>query len=144
MSTTKTMFSDVPAHLRASVLMDNCVNHEATTYLKELTPEELDIKRESLHFNLSKMFRLQEQAKDVAADFKAQIKPLSEECHILCEQVDTGKEEVTGTLFDFPDHEASIMNTYDEKGEFVSSRRLTPKEKQLRATFPLAVAGNGE
>lgn len=138
------MFSDVPSHLRQSVLLDNCVSHEETTYLKELTAEELDIKRETLHSSLSKMFRIQEEAKNVAAGFKAQIKPLSEECHILCEQVDTGKEEVTGMLFDFPDHEASIMNTFDEKGEFVSSRRLTPKEKQLRATFPLAVAGNGE
>jgi hypothetical protein len=140
----KTMFSDVPAHLRPSILRDNCVHEEATTYLKDLTQEELDIKRESLHANLSKMFRLQEEAKDVAAGFKAQIKPLSEECHLLVGQVDTGKEEVTGTLYDFPDHEASVMNTYDEKGEFVSSRRLTPKEKQLRASFPLGVAANEE
>lgn len=140
----KTMFSDVPLHLRPSVLRDNCVHEEATTYLKELTQEELDIKRETLHSSLSKMFRLQEEARDVAANFKAQIKPLSDECHILVEQVDTGKEEVTGTLYDFPDHEASIMNTVDEKGEFVSSRRLTPKEKQIRAAFPLGVAGNGE
>ena len=34
------------------------------------------------------------------------------------------------------------MNTYYEKGEFVSSRRLTPKEKQLRAAFPLGIASN--
>lgn len=141
---SKTMFSDVPIHLRPSVLMDNCVNHVSTTYLKDLTAEELDIKRETLHASLSKMFRLQEEAKDAAANFKAQIKPLSDECHLLVGQVDTGKEEMTGMLYDFPDHEASIMNTFDEKGEFVSSRRLTPKEKQLRAAFPLAVAGSGE
>lgn len=140
----KTMFADVPIHLRRSVLIDNCVHHEEATYLKDLTPEELDIKRETLHASLSKMFRIQEEAKKVAAAFRDQVKPLSDECHILCEQVDTGKEEVTGMLFDFPDHEASVMNTYDEKGEFVSSRRLTPKEKQLRASFPLGVAGNGE
>lgn len=141
---SKTMFADVPIHLRESVLRDNCVNQEASTYLKDLTPEELDIKRETLHASLSKMFRIQEEAKNTAAGFKAQIKPLSEECHVLVGQVDTGKEEVTGMLFDFPDFEASVMNTYDEKGEFVQSRRLTPKEKQLRAPFPLAVAGNGE
>lgn len=141
---SKTMFADVPVNSRTQVLRDNCVNEDVTTYLKDLTPEELDIKRETLHSSLSKMFRLQEEAKKVAAGFKDQIKPLSEECHVLCEQVDTGKEEMTGILFDFPDHEASVMNTYDEKGEFVSSRRLTPKEKQLRAAFPLAVAGNDD
>lgn len=138
------MFSDVPLHLRESVLRDNCVNSDTGVYLKDLTPEELDIKRESLHTSLSKMFRLQEEAKKVAACFKDKIKPLSEECHILCEQVDTGKEEITGTTFDFADHEASVMNTFDEKGEFVRSRRLTPKEKQLRAPFPLGLAGSGE
>jgi len=138
------MFSDVPLHLRPSVLRDNCVHEEETTYLKDLTPEELDVKRETLHASLSKMFRIQEEAKKQAAAFRDQVKPLSEECHILCEQVDTGKEEVTGTLYDFPDHENSVMNTYDEKGEFVSSRRLTPKEKQLRASFPLGAVSNGE
>lgn len=136
----------MPLHLRVNILKENCVNEDFTpsTYLKDLTPEELDIKRETLHASLSKMFRLQEEAKEIAADFKARIKPLSEECHILVEQVDTGKEEITGMLFDFPDHENSVMNTYDEKGEFVSSRRLTPKEKQLRASFPLGAVSNGE
>jgi hypothetical protein len=141
----KTMFGDVPLHLRPSILADNCVRQDHTTYLKELTPEELDIKRESLHTSLSKMFRLQEEAKKIAAEFKEQIKPLGEECHLLCEQVDTGKEEVTGTLFEFPDFEASVMNVVDEKGEFVSSRRLTPKEKQARLfVADGARVGNGE
>lgn len=128
----KTVFADVPPAQKVQVMLDNCDGHEKTSYLKDLSNEELDIKRETLTSNCIRVFKLEEEKKDVVAGFKAQIDPLKDETRMLCEQVETRKEQVSGMLFHFADHEASVMNTYDELGEFVSSRRLKPEEKQAR------------
>lgn len=126
------MFAEVPPAQRLQVLRDNCDGQETTSYLKDLTDEELDIKRETLTTNCIKVNHLEEELKGIKAGFKAEIDPLKEETRELCRQVETKKEEVKGTLFHFADHEASVMNTYDEAGEFVQSRRLKPEEKQAR------------
>lgn len=129
---SKTMFADVPPEKRQQLLADNCDDHEKTSYLKDLSGEELDIKRETLSGNCIKVFHLEEELKAIKEDFKSRINPLREQTKELCKQVETRKEEVNGILFHFADHENSIMNTYDEMGEFVSSRRLRPEEKQAR------------
>lgn len=128
----KTVFADVPPAQRVQVMLDNCDGHEKTSYLKDLTDEELDIKRETLTGNCIKVFRLEEEKKKVVQIYKDQIDPLKEDTRLLCGQVDTRKEEVNGMLFHFADHEESVMNTYDEQGEFISARRLKPEEKQAR------------
>jgi len=140
----KTMFSDVPVNQRVQVLMDNCAAHEKTSYLKDLTPEEIDVKNETISANCIQVFRLEEKKKEAIAGFKVQIDPLKEQTRTLCEQVETRKEEVNGMLFHFPDHELSIMNTYDELGEFVSSRRLRPEEKQARLFVAHGKTGSAE
>lgn len=128
----KTVFADVPPAQRLQVMLDNCFGHEKTSYQKDLSDEELDIKRETLTSNCIKVFKLEEEKKKAAQVFKDQIDPLRDETRLLASQVDTRKEEMSGTLFHFDDQENSIMNTYDEFGQFVSSRRLTPKEKQAK------------
>lgn len=129
---SKTMFADVPPAQRIQVLKDNCDSAEETSYLKDLTDEELDIKRETLTTNCITSNRLEEELKEIKSEYKAKIDPLKEETRELCHQVETRKEECKGILFHFADHELSIMNTFDELGEFVSSRRLKPEEKQAR------------
>ena len=126
----KTMFHEVPESERLRLLIDNCDARDETSYMKDLSDEELDIKRETLTTTFIKVFKLEEEKKKAVQAFKDQIEPMKEEARTLCEQVDTRKEEVTGTLFHFANHEESLMLTYDERGEFVSSRRLRPEEKQ--------------
>lgn len=138
------MFSDVDPSKRLQLLIDNCDDHEKTSYLKDLTDEELDIKRETLTGNCISVFKLEEELKDIKAGYKDRIDPLKDETRELCKQVETRKEQVNGRLFHFADHEASIMNTYDELGEFVSSRRLKPEEKQARLFIAHGKAAAGE
>lgn len=138
------MFSDVDPSKRLQLLIDNCDEHEKTSYLKDLTDEELDIKRETLTGNCITVFKLEEELKVIKDGFKDRINPLKDETRELCKQVETRKEQVNGTLFHFADHEASIMNTYDEMGEFVSSRRLKPEEKQARLFIAHGKTAAGE
>lgn len=136
----KTKFGEVPLEDRLRLLMDNCDEREEKLYMKDLSQEELDGKRETLTTNYIKISDLDDELGKIKADFKFQTDPLKTENKVLLGQVKTRKEEVKGILFHFADQEDSMMYTYDQLGELVGSRRLLPKEKQLKA-FPLKVAG---
>jgi len=128
----KTMFADVPPDQRPQLLRDNCTAMRTESYLKELTDEDIDAKNEIISGNCIKVFRLEEDLKTIKEEFKGRINPLKDETRELCDQVENRKERVNGKLFDFADHEDGMMYTYNELGEFIGSRRLTPEEKQAK------------
>ena len=119
---------------RLRVLKDNH-NSEVTTYYKQLTQEEMDVRREKLAENSIEHFELSEQLKEVKADFKEKMEPLIRDNHNLMKEIKTGQAEVEGEIFFVPDHDASMMETYNADGELISSRRLRPEEKQQRISF---------
>lgn len=121
---------------RLQYMIDNCDGHESTTYYKELSQEELDAKREGLVDNLIKISQAEDELNEHKETFKSIANPLKLENKVLQVEVKTRKAEIKGRLFHFADHVNSVMNTYDESGEFVSSRRLRPDEKQARLYIP--------
>lgn len=126
---------------RLRVLRDNCDSHEESNYMRDLTQDELDGKRELLTENLIKMSDAEgilEEAKEVC---KAVTKPLSKINGVLIEEVKNRRTKVSGTLFHIADPDSGLMETYDEEGEFVKSRRLTLEEKS-KIPFPLSRAAN--
>ncbi len=133
---SKTFMPELTPEERKRLLADNCDAQEQTTYYRELSPDDLDVKRESLSENLIHLSEWDDElqlAKDI---FKSKAKPVKEDNKVLLSEIKTRKAMVTGTLFHVADHENGVMETFDENGEFVSSRRLRPDEKQLKA-FPL-------
>jgi len=140
----KAKFDDVPVEQRINVLADNCDARREETYLKDLTQEELDIKRETITSNYIRLNDLDEELKDIQGEFKAKMNPLKIENKNLLEQIKTRKEKMTGLLFDF--YEDGLVLTYDRFGEFVSSRRQTPEEKAKQAKLFIAhgATGSGE
>ena len=115
---------------RLEVLTDTADQIEQTTYYRDLTDDDLVTKRESFVLNSIEI------AKHAKTVFKAATKPIKAENEILLDQVQTKKELISGNLYHIADHENSVMNTYDDKGE----RRLKPSEKQGRLlAHPMAV-----
>lgn len=128
----KDFMPELPPDQRLQALRDNCDDHEETTYYRDLTGDELDIKREQLTKNLIDISK-EDDILDVAkTHYKSITKPLKEENGFLLEQIKTRKAEVTGTLFHMADHDSGVMETFNELGEFISSRRLKPNERQRR------------
>lgn len=119
---------------RLRILRDN---HDSSveTYYKQLTQDEIDSRQHDLSHNSIKKFKLDEELKGIKADFKKQTDKLVEKNLELMREIDTGQAEVSGELFFVPDYDERLMITYDEKGEFVSSRRLRPEEQQQRLSF---------
>lgn len=125
---------------RFQMLKDNCEKSEETTYARDLTTEELDVKREQLAQNLIDIDIQEDELDKIKAEYKGKINPLKADVKILIGCVRSRKEDVKGVLFHMANHEEGMMEVYDESGELISSRRLRPDEKQLKA-FPLRKAG---
>lgn len=128
----KTKFSEIPKEERIQVLRDNCDASEEGSYMRELGQEELDQKREQHTDNCVKLYDLDEELDRIKGEFKEKMNPLKVENKTLLGQVKTKKEQFNGMLFHFDDLEAGVRNSYDDKGEFISSRRLLPDERQGR------------
>jgi|SRR6185437_3620727 len=128
----KAIYQELMPDDRKAQMAADAAKYDSIPFLKELTQEEIDVKNQQVSGNCIKVFKLKEELKGIKEDFKDRIEPLEKETRQLCRQVETGLEEVTGTLFYFPDFETNMMNIYDEMGFLQSSRRLLPEEKQAR------------
>lgn len=138
---TKTMFADVPdLSERLRLLKENCDSSETTSYVRNLSQDELDFKRESLTDNCIQLNEYEDELKTVKADFKDKMEPLKDANKLLLRQIKTRQEELKGTIFNYADHIDGMMYTYDENGDLVGSRRLKPEEKQSKVAFPIRKA----
>ena len=121
---------DLSDNARIQIMQQNASKIEETTYLKALTPDELDIKRESLTDNAIALNDFQEEMRKAMSGFKSKMKPLADANKELLRQIKTRQEEIEGTLYYMADYDNGIMECYNDQGEFISSRRLRPDEKQ--------------
>lgn len=131
----KHFMPELTAKERLSIMQSNAAKIEEADYMKPLTPEEKEFKTGALVDNSIKLGDIEEQKKEAMDAFKQQIDPLVKQNKQLLLEIRTGLAKVTGQLFYMPNYEESIMETYNELGEFISSRRLLPEEKQTARLF---------
>jgi hypothetical protein len=103
---------------------------EQTTYQKVLTPDELAARREDLADDCIKINQLEDELKEIKDSYKAKMDPLKSANKERLTEIKTKQSTIDGTIYHIPDHETSMMETYDSEGMLVSSRRLRPEEKQ--------------
>lgn len=125
---------------RLRILQDSADSTEDTTYFRDLTTEEIEVRNESYVLNAIELSKHDEVLDIAKAEFKAAAKPIKETNEVLMAEIRTRKASVTGTLYHLADHETGIMNTYDEQGEFISSRRMRPGERVQTKIFAVKSA----
>lgn len=124
---------------RMNILQQNADKIELTTYLKPLSEEELSARRESLTDNSIRLSDLEEDKKEATKQFKDQIDPLKAANKTILVEIRTKQAKVDGTLYFMANHDESMMETYDDTGEMIESRRLRPDEKQGRLALHKAM-----
>lgn len=117
---------------RINILRNNADKMEETTYEKELTEEELAIKREQFVDNSIAVSKLEDELESKKKEFKSKIDPLKLINRSLQHEVKTRKQEVKGFLYHMANQDSGFMETYDHTGEMITSRRLRPDERQVR------------
>lgn len=139
---SKIFMPEVSPDDRKRLLQQNADSIQDTEYLKALSPEELDIKREQLTENAIKFSELEDEKKEVMREFKEKMDPLSRANKELLTEIKTRQSKVNGILYHMANHEEGMMETYDEGGELVASRRLRPDEKR-QTIFSLPKTATG-
>lgn len=138
----KIFMPDADLEERINVLRNNADKIDNTDYEKELTEDELIAKREEFVDNSIDVSKLEDELAEKKKEFKNKIEPIKLVNRGLQKEIKTKKRWVKGQLFHMANHTDSMMETYDETGEMVSSRRLRPDEKQVRMQVVLPkVAG---
>lgn len=117
---------------RIMILQQNADKIEQTTYQKPLSEEELNARKDQLTENSIKLGDLEEEKSEAVARFKEKIEPLKAVNKVLLFELRMKQAKVDGTLYHMANHEEGMMETYDEQGELVASRRLRPDERQAR------------
>lgn len=138
---SKIFMPNISAQERVQVLKNNADHIEETTYEKDLTQDELDAKREEFVDNSIKVSTLEDELNEVKATYKGKIEPVKLHNKILQQEVKTKKQKVKGVLFHMANHDTGYMETYEDTGEMIASRRLRPDEKQARLYIPPKAVG---
>lgn len=138
----KIFMPEVSPEERLRILRDNH-DSENTTYYKQLTQEEMDLRREQLADNSIQYFEMSEELKTIKAGFKEKMEPLTRDNQQIMQELKTGQAEVEGEIFFVPDYDQNMMETYNSDGELIASRRLKPNERQQRMPF-IKPAANDE
>lgn len=136
---SKKFMPEISQSERMNILQQNADKIEQTTYLKPLSEDELSARRESLTDNSIRLSDLEEDKKEATKQFKDQIDPLKSANKTILVEIRTKQAKVDGTLYFMANHEESMMETYDDTGEMIESRRLRPDEKQGRLALHKAM-----
>ncbi len=136
----KIFMPDAALEERINILRNNADKIDNTDYEKELSEEELIAKREEFVDNSIDVSKLEDELAEKKKEFKNKIEPIKLVNRGLQKEIKTKKRWVKGQLFHMANHIDSMMETYDETGEMVSSRRLRPDEKQVRMQVVLPKA----
>ena len=117
---------------RVQMLADNADKTETGKYNKRLTQQEMDLRRELFTNNAITIGDLNEEKKQLVKEIKDKIDPLTATNDIIRSELKTGITVCSGIIYHIANHETGFMETYDEYGEFLTTRRLLPEEKQAR------------
>ncbi len=126
----KQILPEATAKERLMILQENAQKIEVTTYQKNLTDDELAVKREDLAENHIKLDQFEDEFSEVKQNFKLKVKPLKNANKVILAEIKTKQTSVDGTLFHMANHEDGMMEIYDQEGILISSRRLRPEERQ--------------
>lgn len=110
-------------------LESESVNSEQMMVVRQATPEELQDNLERLGNLVVERSILQEGFDAVKQDYKTADAPLKLRLTELTRIRRHKVIEVEGMVYDIPDYDKGLMNSYDEQGGLLQSRDLRPEEK---------------
>lgn len=73
----------------------------------------------------------QEEFKEIKKEFNKAIDAHKKEIVKSSKELKRGFSESSETVFGIKDHERDMMDYFDERGNFLNSRRLLPEERQM-------------
>lgn len=126
------IYQDLTPDRRVEMLAKNSLRNEIANYARTLGEDEMNAEKSAyaqLGINLEK---LEAEKKAEMAKFASKIKEVKALMAAGIAIIKNGKRDVEGKLFYFADQIGGKMNAYDKNGELISSRNLSPDEKNTQ------------
>jgi len=136
----ETYLKSLSANERANHLQSNAHSIDEGKYSRPITADEKTMLREKHTDNAIKLSDLKEEFDEVKKTYKDNIEPYVQENKTLLSEIRTSQRIEKGTLYHLANHESGMMESYNEHGELISTRRLRPDEKQA-GLFPIPKTG---
>lgn len=115
---------------RVQALKDNAVECYQKNVIRNFSEEELvemksDLSEVDISFN-----DLEMEKKEMVAEINDKIKVYKDKRSLLLKHLKDKYYESNEDVFDIDNQEDGVMETYDKQGNLLTTRRLTPKERQ--------------
>lgn len=132
----ETYLRSLSANERLTFLQNNAHSADEGKYSRAISDEEKTLSRELHVDNSIRLSDLKETFDEVKKQYKKDIEPFETVNKVLLNEIRTGYRLCTGTQYRLANHDSGWMETYNEDGNLISTRRLRPDEKQ-GGLFPM-------
>jgi len=133
----KTIFqNEQDLNKKAELIEANAYCREKTIVKRPYSPGELQMFKDDYCALMEAFTGVEDELKELSSPLKERMKDLKAQAKIFMEKLKSKCEKTEGEIFGFDNQEDGTMDYYDIHGEYISSRRLFPNERQikLRAT----------
>ncbi|KKQ95365.1 MAG: hypothetical protein UT21_C0006G0037 [Candidatus Woesebacteria bacterium GW2011_GWA1_39_11b] len=120
------------ANKRADMIEANACVKTKTELKRHYSPNEMAIIMQEFCHVVELIESKEEEMKDLITPIKEEIKKLKKESRVGIDKIRRKYEVVEADIYGFDDQETGVMEFFDINGNFISSRRLVPEERQLR------------
>lgn len=117
---------------RITMLKNQATKVQVDTYNRSLSPNEVDMEKDRYSRDAIELERQQDEMKRQVDEMKSGMESIKTLMKERLTRIKTGQMEVRGALYGIPDQSKGRMNFYDQYGELINSRDLTPDERQGR------------
>lgn len=135
MSKRKSMseyFKGLPTPDRITALRENAVEEYEKNVVRYYSEEELAEMKHQLSDEDLKIDDAEQEKKELTKEINDRIKKHKDMRSFLLRGIRNKYYENRETVYDLPNQEEGIMETYDGGGNLLATRRLTPAERQHR------------
>lgn len=127
----KELFKDIKdSKKRLALLIDNCDKVEEKGYMKRYSPEELAEMKDGLSEVAIAINDIEEERREIAREFKEQLKPAKEEKKRLLAGLKNKAEYVRENCYKFVNTETREVGYYNEEGDLIDVRSASADDLQ--------------
>lgn len=116
---------------RITALRENAVMSYEKNVIRDFSEEELSDIKTTLSEQAIELNDVEIEKKELTSGLTSKIKVIKGNIKTTLRDLKNKYYENEETVYDIDDQEVGLMHTFDNQGNLLSTRKLTPKEKQL-------------
>src|SRR3990167_499592 len=126
------LFENEPENKRAELIEAGAYCTDKTILKRPYSPGELQIFKDDYCRIMESFSNAEDELAELSMPLKEKMKALKSQAKEFMQKLKSKCEKTEATIYGFDNQEDRTMDYYDIAGEYVSSRRLLPNERQIK------------